>query len=125
MTVRNAAERSPRRLIFALADGSKRFTRGRESVSNVALLAQCGVDQDEPEVRVLGVQRDAARSPVRVVVWMREDASKGPVAGHDSNLSACHRALTGPSCWGSSGDGVTLPLDGTVRRMADSWPGCW
>ena len=88
VTVRNAAECSPRGFIFALANGPKRFARGRESVSNVPMLAERGVDQDEPEVWVIGVQGDAAGSPVRVVIWMGEDTSKGPIARHDSNLSA-------------------------------------
>jgi hypothetical protein len=97
VTVRKAAECSPRRFILALANGSERFAGGRESVSDVALLAEGGVDQDEPEVWVIGMKRDAARSSVRVVVRMREDASEGPVAGHDWNLSAVTAPSTGPS----------------------------
>ncbi len=84
VTVGDAAECSPRGFIFAPANGSKGFARCRESVSNVPLLAERGVDQDEPEVWVIGVQRDAARNPVRVVIWMREDARQGPVARHES-----------------------------------------
>ena len=82
VTVRSAAECSPRGFIFSLANGSKRFARGGESVSNVPMLAERGVNQDEPEVWLIGVQRDAARNPVRVVVWVREDAGEGPVK-HD------------------------------------------
>lgn len=101
VTVRNAAECSPRGLIFALADRSERFARGREPVPDVPVLAERGVDQDKPEVWVIGVQRDAARGPVRVVVWMREDAGKGPVAGHHSNLSAAWPCLDKPVLMGA------------------------
>ena len=52
------------------------------------MLAERGVNQNKPEVWLIGVQRNAARNPVRVVVWVREDASKGPVASHNSRLSA-------------------------------------
>ena len=79
VTVRNATERTPRGLIFGLADGPQRFAGGREPVSDVPLLAERGVNQDEPEVRLIGVQRDTAGGPVRVVVRMREDAGEGPV----------------------------------------------
>lgn len=51
-----------------------------ESVSDVPLLAEGGVNQDEPEVGLIRVQRDTARSTVRVVVWMREDTREGSVA---------------------------------------------
>lgn len=113
VTVRNAAECPPRRFIFALANRSKRFARGRESVSDVALLAECGVDQDEPEVGVIGVKCDAARSSVRVVVWVREDASEGPVAGHDSNLSA----VTAPRQAGLVGRAQAAERDGRERTL--------
>ena len=57
-------------------------SRGRETVSDVAVLAERGVNQDEPKVWLIRVQRDAAGNPVRVVVRVREDAGEGPVA-HD------------------------------------------
>jgi hypothetical protein len=38
------------------------------------------------------VQRNAPRSPVRVVIWMREDACKGPVTRHRPKLSAVGRS---------------------------------
>ena len=97
VTVRNAAECSPRGFILALANGPERFARCREPVSDVPLLAERGVDQDEPEVRVFGVQRDAARNSVRVVVRMREDAREGPVASrHGPKLSTEPRRLMLP-----------------------------
>ena len=88
VTIGHAAEGAPRGFILGLANGSKCVARGRESVSNVPMLAERGVNQDEPEVWLIGVQRDAARDPVRVVVRVREDARKGPVARHRSKLSA-------------------------------------
>lgn len=80
VTVRDATECSPRAFILSLPDGPKRLWCGRESVSDVPLLAEGGVNQDEPEVWLIRVQRDTARSTVRVVVWMREDTREGSVA---------------------------------------------
>jgi len=79
VTVRSASERTPRGLIFGLSDGPQRFAGGRESVSDVPVLAERGVNQDEPKVRLIRVQRDTAGGPVRVVVRMREHAGEGPV----------------------------------------------
>jgi hypothetical protein len=79
VTLRSTTERTPRGLIFGLSDGPQRFAGGREPVSDVPLLAERGVNQHEPKVRLIGVQRDTAGGPVRVVVWMRKHASEGPV----------------------------------------------
>ena len=86
------AEGAPCGFILGLANGSKCVARGGESVSNVPMLAERRMNQDEPEVWLCGVQRDAARTPVCVVVRVREDARKGPVARHRSKLSAGRRA---------------------------------
>ena len=61
VTVRDATECSPGGFILSLADGPKRLSCGRESVSDVPLLAEGGVNQDEPEVWLIRVQRDTAR----------------------------------------------------------------
>jgi hypothetical protein len=68
VTVRSATERTPRGLIFGLSNGPQRFASGREPVSDVPALAEPGVNQDEPKVRLIRVQRDTAGGPVRVVV---------------------------------------------------------
>jgi hypothetical protein len=51
------------------------------------LLAGRRVHQDEPEVRIVGVQCDAARGAVGVVVGVCEDARQRPVARPDPTLS--------------------------------------
>jgi hypothetical protein len=56
--------------------------RGREPVPDIPLLAEGCVDQDEPEVRVVRVEGDAAADTVGVVVRVREDAGECAV-GHD------------------------------------------
>jgi hypothetical protein len=53
VTVRSATERTPRGLIFGLSDGPQRFAGGREPVSDVPVLAERGVNQDEPKVRLI------------------------------------------------------------------------
>ena len=88
VTVRDATECAPRGFIFGPADGSKRLSGGREAFSDLAVLAEGGVNQDEPEVGVIRVQRNAASSPVRVVVRMREDAGEGPVAGMTRSIDS-------------------------------------
>ena len=100
VTVGHAAECAPGGFILCLADGSKRLARGPEPVSNVPVPAERGVDEDEPEVWLTGVQPDATGDPVPVVVRVREDASKGSVARHDSNLSTGGRAWPKPALLG-------------------------
>ena len=53
----------PRGLVLGLADRPKRRPGGREPVSDVPALAEGGVNQDEPEVRLIRVQRDSPAAP--------------------------------------------------------------
>lgn len=87
MAVGNPSERSPRGLVIAAPNRTEGLARGREPVADVAELAVSCVDQNEAEVRVLGVEGDAAGRCVGVVIRMREHAGEGAVAGHASNVA--------------------------------------
>lgn len=88
MTVGDAADGSPGGFVFGPADGPEGPSCGRETVSDLPQLAKRGVNQDEPEVWLIGMQSDAAGSPVRIVVWVRENAGKGPVARHTRSIGS-------------------------------------
>ena len=88
MTVGGAAECSPRCIVLGPADRSEGLSGGRKSVSDLPLLAEGGVNQDEPEVRLIGMQSDGAGSPVCVVIWVREDAGQGSVTRHPRSIDS-------------------------------------
>jgi hypothetical protein len=83
VAVGDATQGSPRRFPLDSTDLTERLAGGGEAVADVSLLAEGGVDQDEPEVRVLRVPRDTAGDAVPVVVRMREDAGECPVANDE------------------------------------------
>jgi hypothetical protein len=80
--VRDAADRTLCRLILAAPNATQRVTGRGKAVGYVAALAIGAVHQDEPEVRVRGVQGYGARNPVRVVVRMSDDESQAQSSGH-------------------------------------------
>jgi hypothetical protein len=96
VSVWRPADSAPRGLVLRPANGSERLSRGREPLPDGPLLAEGGVDQDEPELGVVGMQRHAPRDPVRVVVRMRDDAGEGPAARHDGHDIGRDVAPAGP-----------------------------
>lgn len=88
MTVRDTTESSPSSFVLGPADGPEGLSGGGKPLADLPLLAEGGVNQNESEVGIIGVQRDAAGGPVRIIVRMREDAGKGAVARHMGSIGA-------------------------------------
>ena len=75
-------------LVLGAAYGAEGLAGRGEPLADVALLALGGVDEDEAEVGVVGVEGHRARGPVGVVVGVGEHADQGPVAGHPATVAA-------------------------------------
>ncbi len=80
VAVRLAPERDPRPAIFLLAHDAEGLPRGAAPLRDLPGGAVRRVDQDEPERRIVGVQRDGAGATERVVIGMRDD--HGEAANH-------------------------------------------
>ena len=67
------AQGDPRPAILLFPDRAERLARGERRIGDHAGLTARGMDEDEPERRILRVQRDGSRHTERVVVGMGED----------------------------------------------------
>ena len=62
VAVRGPAQRDPRPAILVFPDRAEGLARGERRIGDHAGLAARGVDEDEPEARIVRVQRDGARA---------------------------------------------------------------
>ena len=76
--VRLPPQRPPGRLVLAAPDGTERRPGRREPLADVSGAPVRRQHQDEPELRVAGVQGDGAGDPIGVVVRVGEDHDQGP-----------------------------------------------
>ena len=76
--VRLPPQRPPGGLVLAAPDGTKRPSGRREPLADVSGGPVRRQHQDEPELRVAGVQGDGAGDPISVVVRVGEDHDQGP-----------------------------------------------
>lgn len=87
--VRHPAERAPRRLVLGLANRRQGLARGGEAVPDIPQFPMGRVHQDEPEVGVLCMERDASGNGMSVVVGVRYHAHEGPVVRHVTHYEIC------------------------------------
>ena len=80
------AQGDPRPAILLLTDRAERLARGERRIGDHAGLTARGMDEDEPERRILRVQRDGSRHTERVVVGMGED--RGEPRAHSCSSRA-------------------------------------
>ena len=74
--VGSASHRAPGRLALRLSDAAQGVSGGGEARPDVPRLASRGVDEDEPEVGVVRVQRDGPRPAEDFVIRVGDDDSE-------------------------------------------------